>query len=158
MAGFSMVFFIGHSGGFGGIDGMSGPEVAIFLGEGNRQWLEAHYIHGSEQANRLGKIKSIVPIGPYYRDALLDASIAYYSSHFRHCPSFDIVRQQLGDVDFLDFNMGQKDIPAAWPALREEARPAFESLTIYSAELNLLTGQDLSAGHVYGSVPSTSYD
>lgn len=118
MAGFSMVFFIGHSGGFGGIDGMSGPEVAIFLGEGNRQWLEAHYIHGSEQANRLGKIKSIVPVGPYDRDALLDASIAYYSSHFRHCPSFSVVREQLGETDFLDFNLGQKDIPQAWRAQR----------------------------------------
>ena len=133
MAGFSKMFVVGGEGGFMGADGVSPIEFLVFVGDGNRQWLEPHYVDTSIRP--LGRLKVIVPAGPDAPDALLDACIAFCPGPFKSCPSLAQVESALGDTDRLDFDIGAKEIPQAWASLREEARPLFAKLNIWRADL-----------------------
>jgi hypothetical protein len=43
MAGYSRIYCIGGLGGFAGADGINPMLVQIWVGDADRQWLEAHY-------------------------------------------------------------------------------------------------------------------
>jgi len=90
-----------------------------------------HYLERS--ALQLGAVLSLTPAG---QDCLLDACIAFYPQHFRHCESLRSVERLLRHTSHLDFNQGEpKDALQFWPQLRKEARPAFEQLVVYEAHL-----------------------
>ncbi len=131
MAGFSKLYVIGGPGGVQGADGVNPIAFQILVGEGNRQWLEAHYFDPEIQP--LGQVRTIIPAGPDHPDALLDACIAFFPQHFAACPSLPEVRAKLKEVSSLDFDRGRSDIPYTWRDLREEARRLFRKLNIWSA-------------------------
>lgn len=136
MAGFSKFYVVGGEGGFGGADGVNPIEMLVLVGEGNRQWLEAHYVDTS--ITPIGQLRTIVPEGPNHPDALLDACIAFCPRYFQPCPSLEAVASALGNREQLDFNARPEDIPAAWATLREEARPLFADMHIWQADLRPL--------------------
>lgn len=135
MGGYSRIYCIGGLGGFQGADGINPILVQIWQGEGNRQWFEARYFEGP--AKPLGTVRRIVPAAPDHPDNFLDACIAFFPEAFEACPSLEGVRAEVNGVDLLDFDSG-KGIPSAWKALREEARPAFDDLVVFAADLQPL--------------------
>ena len=62
MAGFSKIYLVGREGGFQGADGINDVALQIWVGDGNRQWLEPHYFNAKPQP--LSKVNRIVPAGP----------------------------------------------------------------------------------------------
>lgn len=132
MAGFSRLYCIGGLGGFMGADGINPIELQIWIGDSDRQWLEARYF---KEIKPIGNLKVIVPEWGCHPDSLLDACIAFYPQAFRECPSLTKVRKQLRDVEMLDFHMNKDEIPEDWFRLREEARLPFRKLNIFVADL-----------------------
>jgi len=133
MAGFSKIYVMGGEGGFMGADGVNPIEAMILVGDADRQWLEARYFNN--ELKPLGKLKSIVPVGPDHPDSLLDACIAFCPQYFDACPSLNAVRSALVNANRLDFDASPNEIPEAWTKLREEARPIFKVLNIWQADL-----------------------
>ena len=133
MAGFSRIYVIGGQGGMWGADGVNPIGCLILVGDANRQWLEPHYF--DESLRPIGATRTIVPAGPNHPDALLDASIFFCPRLFKMCPSLAEVEASLRDMDRLDFDARPDKVPAAWQALREEARPFFAQLGIWQADL-----------------------
>ena len=126
MTGFSRIYCITNdvsenSGSFKSIN------LQILSGDSNRQWYEAYYFDKS--FTPIGKIKSMVPLGPNDENSLLDACIIFAPKYFESCPSLKEIQTELKDVTFLDFDTGKK-IPKLWNSLRKEARPIFEKLNI----------------------------
>lgn len=108
------------------------PDVAILVGQGNRPWLEARGLNGTPRP--IGRITRIVPRSTDYDAALLDALIALWPDHFRSCPALATVEGKLRNAEMLDFDLGADGIPSEWEALREEARPLYDALTILRVE------------------------
>jgi len=95
-----------------------------------------HYLQRS--ARQLGAVRAITPGRD---DGLLDACIAFYPQHFRHCPALRRVERLVRHTPHLNFR--QPDAAEAfefWPQLREEARPAFDQLRVYEAVLRPVEG------------------
>lgn len=133
MAGFARLYVIGSPGGFMGADGVNPIEYMILLGDADRQWLEPHYFDKSIKP--IGQVRVLVPASPNHPDLLLDACIAFCPRQFRSCPSLAKVELALRDRDRLDFDASIQEIPAAWAALRDEARPLFAAMNIWRADL-----------------------
>ena len=144
MAGFYKLFVVGGAGGFMGSDGVNPVEFIILEGGGNRMWFEARHFRPH---NRVSRVRAMVPAGARDPNALIDAVLAFDLGRFADCPSFAAVREQLEGVDRLDFDQ-DINIPAAWPALREEARPIFERMCIWEADLNRIElGEQADSSH-----------
>lgn len=133
MAGYSRLYCIGELGGAFGADGINPIRLQIWVGDADRQWLEAHYIDHSIKP--LGAVKTIIPEGPDHPNALLDACLCFYPDHFRACPSLPVVAERLRGVKRLDFDQGKADIPLEWERLRHEAAALFRKLHIFKADL-----------------------
>lgn len=133
MAGYSRIYAFGGEGGFMGADGVNPIEFLILAGDADRQWLEPHYFNLALKPR--GDTRRIVPAGPNHPDMLLDGCLAFAPSLFSVCPTLGQVERELGDLSFLDFDAGRSLIPESWDALREEARPIFEALPMWEAEL-----------------------
>lgn len=110
--------------------------MQIFLGEGSRQWYEAHYLN--ESFKPIGKIKIMIPLGPNDENSLLDACIAFAPIYFESCTSLKQIKLEFKDKTDLDFNQ-DKNIPELWNTLRREAQPIFEKLNIFKIKLVPLT-------------------
>lgn len=133
MAGYSKIYVVGGEGGFMGADGVNPIELLILVGDADRQWLEPHYFNVALKP--AGDTRRIVPAGPNHPDMVLDACVAFAPSLFTACPTLAHVERELGDLTFLDFNAACSSIPKSWNTLREEARPVFEALPIWEAQL-----------------------
>ena len=131
MAGFSKIYCVGGLGGFQGADGVNPILFQISVGDASRQWLQVHYF--DQTIKPLGEIETIVSEEPGSLDALLDACIAFFPSHFQECPSLAQVAVSLKDVNQLE--LGISEVPDGWAALRGEALPAFRALNIWQADL-----------------------
>ena len=81
MAGYSKLYVIGDE----GVDGVNPIRMQIWVGDGNRQWLEPYYI--DQSIKPIGVIKKIIPNGPNDPVSVLDACIAFYPHYFQKCPS-----------------------------------------------------------------------
>jgi len=132
MAGYSRIYVIGGGGGFMGSDGVNPIMLEIRVGDGNRQWLEARYFE--TPIERLGDIQVIIPEGPGSANALIDACIAFFPEHFSDCPALASVKASAEVTTDLDFT-NPKSIPRDWNILREQARPYFDQLGIWVADL-----------------------
>ena len=136
MAGFSRVYFIGGNGGFMGADGVNPLVLEILEGHSDRQWFEAVYV--ATDVAPLGSVRLVVPRGPEDPDALLDACLAFFPSHFESCPAMPLVQSEIGSVQRLDFDSPNGRIPASWAALREQGRALYHALNIWVADLRPL--------------------
>ena len=136
MAGVSKLYAVGGLGGFQGADGINPIWFQIWVGGGERQWLEPHYEDTSIRP--LGSVRKIIPDRPDSPDALIDACIAFFPRHFKQCSSLAAVRGQLQTAECLNFYSGKDEIPKQWAQLREEARRFFKKLTIFEAVLSPL--------------------
>ena len=133
MAGYSKIYVVGGLGGFLGADGVNPIEFMVLVGESDRQWSEPHYFDASIKP--LGRLRSIIPAGPNHPDALLDACVAFCPRKFICCPTLAEVEAELRNIDRLDFHAHPQEIPSTWARLREEARPHFAEMNIWSADL-----------------------
>lgn len=133
MAGYRTIYVFGGEGGFGGADGVNPIELQIWLGEGDRQWFEAKAFGRSVRA--LGKLRKVIPAESRSPHALLDACIAFHADAFAACPSLAQVEAELGEMTSLDFHLSPHEVPRTWAALREEARPIFEAMPRWIAQL-----------------------
>ena len=124
---------LGVTGASWALMGFNPVMVQIWIGEGNRRWLEAHYF--KYQGGPLGNLQVIIPAGPDDPDQLLDACIAFFPEAFTACPSLAAVRHELRETIRLDFNLSPEAVPKLWSTLREEARPIFGNLILYRADL-----------------------
>jgi hypothetical protein len=131
MAGYTKTYVVGGEGGFMGADGINPLQFFILVGDGNRQWLEVHYVE--EGIRPIGRIKKIIPEGPDHPNALIDACIAFYPALFKSCPSLPLIEKKLANEKMLDFHAREQDIPEEWSELREEARPLFTKLNLWKA-------------------------
>jgi len=120
-----------------GADGINPIALQIWVGEGNRQWFEAHYF--DNDIRPIGKIKTIVPEGPDDRNGLLDACLAFYPRAFAQCASMAAVQSKLTLAETLDFDMGKSKIPQEWHQLRSEALGPFRGQHIFEAELRMIS-------------------
>ena len=136
MSGISKIYVIGEPGGFMGADGVNPIYLMILVGDGNRQWLEPSYVDW--KLGPMGTLKSLVPEEPDHPDALLDACLAFAPDLFSDCPSLEEVSRSLSGVDQLDFHLKKEGVPTGWSTLREEARPFFSKLNIWTAKLRPL--------------------
>lgn len=132
MAGFSQMFLIGGQGGFGGADGINPIYLQIWVGDANRQWLEAHYCDRSIRP--MGKVKRFVPRRPNDPVNIMDACLLFFPQHFSKCSLVPVVAEKMKDIEFVDFDL-EDNVPIEWPWLRYEARPFFEDLGIFVANL-----------------------
>ena len=129
MARYSKLYLIGE---LGGVDGFNPIRMQIWVGDGNRQWLEPYYI--DQSIKPIGVIKKIIPNGPNDPVSVLDACIAFYPHYFQKCPSLAEAVFLLGnDKTCLDFNLDPLNIPVIWKKLRKEARRYFKRLHIFEA-------------------------
>jgi hypothetical protein len=133
MAGFSKMYVLGGQGGFRGADGVNPIHLLVLVGDANRQWLEARYL--DDTLHPLGAIRVMVPKAPNQPDNLLDALIAFAPGCFSSCPSMPEVDAQSRGLKRLDFDAKPEAVPAAWAALRQEARPVLQSLNVWQADL-----------------------
>jgi hypothetical protein len=106
MAGYSKLYCIGGLGGYMGADGINPILLQIWVGDSDRQWLEAHYFDTGIRP--IGNIKVVVPEGPDHPNALLDACLAFYPSAFTQCPSMTQVKTKLAAAERLGFDLGKK--------------------------------------------------
>lgn len=129
MSGYSKIYCIGGEGGFMGSDGMNPIDFQILIGDGNRQWLEVKYFN--RNIRPMGRVRVITPKGPdpIYKDALLDACLAFFPEYFQKCLSLTKVVEAVGNAKRLDFDADGE--PDGWAELREEARLLFGQLIIY---------------------------
>jgi len=133
MAGFSRMYVLGDQGGFMGADGANPIHLLVLVGDASRQWLEPRYLDDS--FSPLGAIGVIVPKAPNHPDNLLDALIAFAPRCFSSCPSMPEVEGRSQGLTRLDFDAKPEAAPAAWTALREEARMILPSLHVWQADL-----------------------
>lgn len=133
MAGYSKMYVVGGQGGFMGADGVNPIEFIVLVGDSDRQWLEPHYFDTTIKP--IGRLRVIVPSKPNHIDALLDACIAFCPRQFLSCPTLTQVESALIKVTRLDFHARPQEIPTSWTTLREEARPIFDSMSIWQADL-----------------------
>ena len=134
MAGFSKIYCVGGLGGFQGRDGINPIDLQILVGNGDRMWLEPHYF--DNRLKPIGKIKKIIPEFPDPLNTLFDAIIAFAPKYFNNCPSLNEVKKDLKNVTKLDFDFARDKIPSSWNYLRREAKPTFERMNIFEAELS----------------------
>ena len=113
------------------------PSLAILVAHGNRAWMEARVPDG--RLRPLGRIQTVVPQGPDFDAALLDALLAFWPERFRSCASLAVVESKLQGMERLDFDLGANRIPAEWVALRREARPIYERLGVLRVDAALVT-------------------
>lgn len=133
MASYSRIYIVYPPADFTDREGRRGGVLQIWVGDGNRQWLEAHWIGTSHPP--IARIKAIVPAGPDHPDSLIDACIAFFPDFFRGCPSLTEAELVLNDADRLDFDLGQFNVPLIWTKLREEARPFLAKFSILRGDL-----------------------
>jgi len=127
----SKIYCIGSEGGFMGSDGLRKIGFQILVADADRQSWNAYIF--DRQIRPMGRIRVIIPAGPDHPNALIDACIAFYPQHFESCPSLAAVAEKLKGKRHIDFHLDGE--PEGWRQLREEARPLFEQLIIYAAEL-----------------------
>lgn len=128
------------------------PEVAILLDQSDRPWFEIRGRHGRPRP--IGRIRSIVPASLDFDGALLDVLLALWPERFETCPSLRAVEAKLARERMLDFHLGADRIPAEWAALREEARPLYERLTIVRVDAPIVGPESLLARSALAPVHS----
>jgi hypothetical protein len=140
MAGFDRIYCLGPEGGFMGSDGLNEIHIEILHGISDREWYEARYW---KPFSPMCRVRTFIPKGPDDEDALLDAMLALTPELFDGCDALEGVSRavECSGKEMLDFNL--EPTPEDWAALREQARPIFKRLALYSAELQPIFHRDV---------------
>ena len=138
MAGYFQIYVIGEPGGIFGADGVNPIKFMILVGNSDRQWLEPVYVDNAIVP--IGNLRVIIPASANAPNSLMDACIAFCPEHFRTCPSLEKVCKLLKGIDCLDFNLSPEQIPSDWYSLRKEAKPLFNTMKIWQADLVQVKG------------------
>ena len=77
----------------------------------------------------LGRLESVTTAAGH-PDALLDACLAFFPETFSHCASLPLVRQTVGEAEYLDLS---ERLPVGWAALRGEGRDMMEGAEMRTA-------------------------
>ena len=101
----------------------SPTELFLLQGEGDRQWIEAHYPGGSgfDCANGF-----LMPEQPGDQNILLDSCMLFMADVFKEIPDFKILEKFVAEKK-IDLEL---DKPKEWDLLRRECLPYMGRLTI----------------------------
>ena len=141
MAGFTKIYYFGNEGNFFTRDGINDITMEVLVGDGNRQWLEPRYY---TKFKPIANIARIVPEAPYQDDNLLLAAIIFSPIRFRSCRSLKELTHLLDSTiqnSFLDVDRSKEKYWYRSGVLQDvmkQARPIFDHLNIYEAELKPL--------------------
>ena len=135
MSGIVAYYYVGQGGGFLGSDGLAGKDLEIRVGVADREWLEASYTTYNYKPLSMS-LKSFVPFGPGHKDTLRIAMILFASNLFESCPSFNLVKQEMDQIEYIDFSYG-RNVPPHFMDLLEESRSVDikDKATVYFANL-----------------------
>ena len=133
MAGFDRIYVFGGLGGFQGADGVNPIAMQIWIGWGDRKWLEAHYF--VDDLKPIAGIKSIVPKKPDEELNLLEATIIFAPTFF--IDECDLMDKTINHFEALDKNRIDlyDDAPEFWDDMVEQAHPIFKKLNIFQSDL-----------------------
>jgi len=98
------------------------PLLKIFLDGSDRMWLKAKYFDISIKP--IGKIKILIPNGPFDPDMILEALLVFAPVIFESCPTIKIIKDKLKDKQKLQLD-GSEVIPTEWNILLQEAKMFF---------------------------------
>ena len=139
MSGIVAYYYVGQGGGFMGSDGMAGKNLEIRIYAGNREWIEAGYTTYNYRPLSMS-LKSFVPFGPVHDDTLRIAMILFASNRFETCPSFEKVKRETEQIEYIDFD-ANRNVPPHFMDLFEESKSVdiSDRVTIYFAPLSEVT-------------------
>ena len=120
MAGIVAYYYVGGAGGFNGGDGLNGLCFDLEVWAGDREALSVNY-HSYDLKPISLSLKTFVPKGPNDEDKARRAMILFASNLFEECPSFEKVKNEMGQIDYIDFSSGI-NVPAHFNDLLEESR------------------------------------
>ena len=100
----------------------------LLQGEGNRQWVEAHYPAGDLQKRVPGVL---VPEKPEDPNLLLDSCMAFLPEVFQEIPDFSSLSKIVKGADRFDLNLEK---PGEWDSLRKECLPYMARLEVKALE------------------------
>ena len=133
MAGFYKIYMVGGSGGFLGTDGINPIALQILIGTSSREWLEPNYF--DKELSSISGITHMVPKGPTDNENIIDGLIIFAPQLFEK--SCDLLKDAYIHFDKLGkkrIDMSE-DQPAFWNDLVCEAKPTFENLKLYRANI-----------------------
>lgn len=136
MASLDSIYYVFKSGNGTWVnEGLDRPLFEIWVGSGDREWLEVQYT--AMGLSPLEHVTRFVPEGPCMAASLVDACILFYPGHFRACSSMNKVREELkarvSKNGFLDLDNSDPAFMAMWKALREEAMDNMAGLKVCRA-------------------------
>ena len=127
---------VGGSGGFLGSDGINPIALQILIGTSSREWLEPKYF--DEKFSSISGITHIVPKNPINDDNIINGLIIFAPQLFeKNCDLLKnaiIYFEKLGKKR-IDMS---KDEPEFWTDLIIQAKPIFESLKLFRADIENL--------------------
>ena len=133
MAGFYKIYMVGGSGGFMGADGINPIALQILIGTSSREWLEPNYF--DKDLSSISGITRMVPKSPTNDENIIDGLIIFAPQLFEE--SCDLLK----DAHMYFDKLGKKRIdmskhePAFWNDLVIQAKPKFENLKLFRANI-----------------------
>ncbi len=141
----------------GAEDGVATPfSLEIIESRISRRELVWSVHYPARSVTQLGAVRSITPVG---ETALLDACLAFFPQHFRHCATLRSIERQVRRQPHIDFRQVQRGaILKQWPQLRDEAQAAFETLSIFEGRLTpVLPNAQISRGNHWWSKAASKF-
>ena len=120
MAGIGGYYYIGNAGGFLGSDGLNGKDIEIEIWHGDRKCLVANYLSNNFKPIST-KLRKFVPHGPEDKDEARIALILFASNLFVDCPSYNKVKIECEDLEYIDFS-SRTNVPPHFNDLLEESK------------------------------------
>ena len=133
MAGYERIYLFGGVGGYLGADGINPIAMQIWVGYGNRKWLEAHYF--VDELKAIGGIKAIIPKRHDEELNLLEASIIFGPQFYiMKCDLMEITMKYFRALNKTKIDLAE-DAPEFWDDVVKQARPVFNTLNVFQADL-----------------------
>ena len=133
MAGFYKIYLLGGDGGYLGSDGINPITLQILVGTSSREWLEPCYFDKSFKS--MCGIKSLVPTQQTDDDNIIDAIMIFAPKLFENdCPLIKDAIEHFNMLGKKRIDLEQ-DKPHFWDDLRKQAKPMFDKLNLFSANI-----------------------
>lgn len=120
MSGISAYYYIGNAGGFLGSDGLNGIDFTIAVWEADRRTLTVDY-QSDRYVPLSQNLRSFVPAGPCDSEQARRAMLLFASNLFAECPSYQMVKDECGLIESMDFSTG-RNVPPHFNDLLEESK------------------------------------
>jgi len=133
MAGFFKIYILGGSGGFLGSDGVNPIALQILVGTADREWLEPKYF--DENLSSISGITHVVPQRPINDENIIDGLIIFAPQLFlKDCDLLSDAYKYFEKLGQKRIDMG-KDRPDFWSDLIDQAKPTFDNLKLFKANI-----------------------